>query len=64
MRLSKEDFNKIKDELYDDGMKYCEVCDNYFLVRGTSDVNTRVCPICGVVSDDNIHVVEIEKDGE
>lgn len=64
MRLSKREYKKIEEELFDDGMKFCEVCDNYFLVRGTGDVNTRVCPICGVVSDDKIHVVEIEEDGE
>lgn len=54
--LPEKKYNEIKENMSDDGMFYCTICDNYFIVKNTCDgnINTNICPCCGVVSEDAI----------
>lgn len=64
MKVSKEFYEEIKESLVDDCLRYCNVCEVYFIVRNTDDgiINERVCPCCGVCGDDNIEVVEDDEE--
>lgn len=60
MFMPKTKFEKLKNEMCDDGMYYCSHCDNYFIVRNScdGDINTNVCPCCGIFSQDGIEPVD------
>lgn len=60
MKVSKEKYIEILEELVDIGLFYCTHCEEYFVVRNTNDgaINERVCPCCGVCSEDGVEAVE------
>ena len=61
MKITSKEEKKIRNDLVDDGMYYCNCCEAFFIVRNTDDgrINERVCPCCGVCSDDAIEPVEV-----
>lgn len=61
MNITSKQEEEIKNDLVDNGMYYCNRCETFFIVRNTNDgiIHERVCPCCGVISDDAIESVEI-----
>lgn len=60
MIVSKSKYSDIMESLADNGLYYCIHCEEYFIVRNTNDgyINERVCPCCGVCSEDGIEAIE------
>jgi len=63
MIITSKQKTEIMNDLVDDGLYYCNNCENYFIVRNTCDgeINSFVCPCCGKYSiEDNVEPVEVE----
>lgn len=63
MIISREQEVEIMRNLVDDGLRYCNRCKSFFVVRNTCDgeINELVCPCCGVYSEDAIEIVEVDE---
>ena len=57
--IDENEYEDIKKTLINDGIQYCNISDNYFIVRNTCerDINELICPCCRVYSEDAINIV-------